>query len=53
MSLGKNSVLQDMSGETAKISQFYEDLQCLIIAFADDNGNYMISTMRALSTFEK
>jgi hypothetical protein len=53
MSLGKNSVLQDMSGETAKFDQFYEDLQCLVIAFADDNGNYMVSTMRALSTFEK
>lgn len=51
-SLGRNSSLQDNRGETVKLSQFYEELHCLIVATEDDNGNYVISTMRALSALD-
>lgn len=52
-SLNSKTVFQDMSGETVKSSDFYEELQALVVAFADANGNYMISTIRALSSFER
>lgn len=52
-SFGKKTSFQNYMGETAKLTDFYEDLQCIVIAFADQNGNYTVSTIRALSTFEK
>lgn len=52
-SFDKKTKFQDYRGEDAKITDFYEDLQCLVVAFADKNGNYVVSTIRALSTFEK
>ena len=52
-SFTKNTSFQDYRGEEVKLADFYQDLQCLIVAFADKNGNYVVSTMRALSTFEK
>jgi len=52
-SFDKTTAFQDYQGETAKLAEFYEDLQCLVVAFADKNGNYVISTIRALSNFEK
>lgn len=52
-SLNKNTVYQDMDGEEVLWSDFYEDLQCIVVAFADKNGNYVISTIRALSSFDK
>lgn len=53
LSFSKKSNFQDYQGKDAKLSDFYEDLQCLVVAFADKNGNYVVSTIRALSTFEK
>ncbi len=52
-SFDKNTNFQDYQGEDAKLSDFYEDLQCIIVAFADKNGNYVVSTIRALSSFDK
>jgi hypothetical protein len=52
-SFGKTTDFQNYQGEEAGQTDFYEDLQCLVIAFADKNGNYVVSTIRALSTFEK
>jgi hypothetical protein len=52
-SFSKKTSFQDYQGEDAKLTDFYEDLQCIVVAFADKNGNYVVSTIRALSTFEK
>lgn len=52
-SFAKNTNFQDYKGEAVKLTDFYEDLQCLIVAFADKNGNYVVSTIKALSSFEK
>lgn len=52
-SFDKKTSFQNYQGEEAKLAEFYEDLQCLVVAFADKNGNYVVSTIRALSTFEK
>lgn len=52
-SFDKKTNFQNFQGEDAKLAEFYEDLQCLVVAFADKNGNYVVSTIRALSTFEK
>lgn len=52
-SFAKDTSFQDYKGETVELSDFYEDLQCLIVAFADKNGNYIVSTIKALSSFEK
>lgn len=52
-SFGKDTKFQDYRGESVKLADFYKDLQCLIVAFADQNGNYVVSTIRALSSFEK
>lgn len=52
-SFDKKTSFQNFKGEEAKLAEFYEDLQCLVVAFADKNGNYVVSTIRALSTFEK
>lgn len=52
-SFGKKTNFQNYLGEIAKQTEFYEDLQCIVVAFADTNGNYTVSTIRALSTFEK
>lgn len=52
-SFDKNTNFQDNQGEEISASDFYEDLQCLIVAFEDQNGNYVVSTIKALSAFEK
>jgi len=52
-SFTKKTSFQDYKGETVELSDFYKDLQCLIVAFADQNGNYVVSTIKALSSFEK
>lgn len=52
-SFAKDTSFQDYKGETVKLADFYKDLQCLIVAFADKNGNYVVSTIKALSSFEK
>lgn len=52
-SFTKDTSFQDYKGETVKLTDFYKDLQCLIVAFADQNGNYVVSTIKALSSFEK
>lgn len=52
-SFSKTTSFQDYRGEEVKLSDFYQDLQCLIVAFADQNGNYVVSTIKALSSFEK
>lgn len=52
-SFSKQTNFQNYQGEEAKLSDFYKDLQCLVVAFADKNGNYVVSTIRALSAFEK
>lgn len=52
-SFNKTTRFQNYLGEEAKLTDFYQDLQCLIVAFADKNGNYQVSTIRALSSFEK
>ncbi len=52
-SFDKNTKFQDYKGETVKLTDFYKDLQCLIVAFADQNGNYVVSSIKALSSFEK
>lgn len=52
-SFGKNTSFQDSQGEEIDQSDFYKDLQCLVVAFTDGNGNYVVSTVRALSAFEK
>lgn len=52
-SLNKDTVYQDVNGEKVAWSDFYEDLQCIVVAFADKNGNYSVSTIRALSSFDK
>lgn len=52
-SFDKKTNFQNYQGEDAELIEFYEDLQCLVVAFADKNGNYVVSTIRALSTFEK
>lgn len=52
-SFDKKTKFENYKGEEAKLADFYKDLQCLIVAFADKNGNYVVSTIRALSTFEK
>ena len=52
-SFAKDTSFQDYKGETVKLTDFYKDLQCLIVAFADKNGNYVVSTIKALSSFEK
>jgi hypothetical protein len=53
VSFSKTTSFQDYQGEDAKLTDFYEDLQCIIVAFADKNGNYVVSTIRALSSFDK
>jgi hypothetical protein len=50
--LSRTVTLQDSSGETVRLNQFFEDLQCLVIATEDKDGNYVISTMRALSDLD-
>jgi hypothetical protein len=52
LSFDKNTKFQDMTGNEATVSDFYEDLQCLLVAFADKNGNYVVSTIRALTSFD-
>ncbi len=52
-SFDKNTSFQDFAGEEVLVSDFYEDLQCLVVAFADKNGNYVISTIRSLSSLDK
>ena len=52
-SFAKTTSFQDYHGETVELTDFYQDLQCLIVAFADQNGNYVVSTIKALSSFEK
>lgn len=52
-SFTKTTSFQDYRGETVKLTDFYKDLQCLIVAFADKDGNYVVSTIKALSSFEK
>lgn len=52
-SFAKTTSYQDYRGETVKLTDFYKDLQCLIVAFADKDGNYVVSTIKALSSFEK
>lgn len=52
-SFAKNTSFQDYKGEEVELDDFYKDLQCLIVAFADQNGNYVVSTIKALSSFEK
>lgn len=52
-SFTKDTAFQDMQGEEAALADFYEELQCIIVAFADKNGNYVISTIRALSSFDE
>ena len=52
-SLNRDTSFQDVEGEEASLSDFYEELQCIVVAFADQNGNYVISTIRALSSFDK
>lgn len=52
-SFAKDTSFQDYKGEAVELTDFYQDLQCLIVAFADKNGNYVVSTIKALSSFEK
>lgn len=52
LSFSKNTTFEDNRGEEIMQSDLYEDLQCLVIAFADKNGNYVVSTLRALSVFD-
>lgn len=52
-SFDKNTVFQDNRGEEIAVDDLYNDLQCLVVAFEDKNGNYVVSTIRALSSFEK
>lgn len=52
-SFDKNTSFQDFAGEEVDVDDFYEDLQCLVVAFADKNGNYVISTIRSLSSLDK
>lgn len=52
LSFDKNTKFQDMTGNEVAVGDFYEDLQCLLVAFADKNGNYVISTIRALTSFD-
>lgn len=52
-SFAKTTSFQDYRGEEVDLSDFYKDLQCLIVAFADQNGNYVVSTIKALSSLEK
>lgn len=53
LSFDKNTSFQDFAGEEVSVDDFYEDLQCLVVAFADKNGNYVISTIRSLSSLDK
>lgn len=52
-SFDKNTSFQDFAGEEVDADDFYEDLQCLVVAFADKNGNYVVSTVRSLSSLDK
>lgn len=51
LSFDRSTSYQDMTGADAILADFYEELQCIIVAFADDNGNYVVSTIRALTDF--
>ena len=51
--LNNNTEYQDYQGEEASSDDLYKDLQCLIIAFEDKNGNYVISTLKALTVFDE
>lgn len=51
-SFDKYTSFQDNQGEEIDSNDFYEDLQCIIVAFEDKNGNYVISTIKALSAFK-
>ncbi len=53
LSINQKTNFQDVEGEDATWNDFYEELQCIVVAFADNNGNYVISTIRALSSFDK
>lgn len=50
--LDKNTDYQDYQGEEADYDDLYDDLQCLIIAFEDKDGDYVVSTLKALTVFE-
>lgn len=52
-SFDKETSFQDFAGEEVSVDDFYEDLQCLVVAFADKNGNYVVSTIRSLSSLDK
>jgi hypothetical protein len=52
-SFSKTTKFQDYRGEEVELADFYKDLQCLIVAFADQSGNYVVSSMKALSSFDK
>lgn len=52
-SFNKDTTFQDVDGEEVTLADFYEDLQCIVVAFADANGNYVVSTIRALSSIDK
>lgn len=49
--LDKNTKYFDLTGESARINDFYEDLQCLVVAKADRNGKMIISSLKALAAF--
>ena len=51
--LDKNTEYQDYQGEEADYDDLYKDLQCLIIAFEDSDGDYVVSTLKALTVFDE
>jgi hypothetical protein len=44
---------QDYQGEEASVDDLYNDLQCLIIAFENSSGDYVVSTLKALTVFDE
>ena len=49
--LNKKTNYQDFKGEEADWDDFYKDIQCLIVAKEDDDGDLTISSIRALGPF--
>ena len=51
--LDNNTEYQDYQGEEADYDDLYKDLQCLIVAFEDKDGDYVVSTLKALTVFDE
>jgi len=52
VAIDKNSNFLDYNGDQAFLNDFYEDLQCIVVAKENDNGKLMLSTIKALARFD-